>query len=199
MHNQQNTTELAWLAGFIDGEGYLGLRIHAGANGKLNGGHYPTIRPEFHIVNTEQVMIEKAVAIATKLDVHLYVRKSQNGAGPYKKHIYKCQTKGINRCTRLLEPLLPYLTGSKLIRATLIVEFCKSRQTGVTYKNPVGNGSGRVKPYTKREFEIWELIQPHMRRGVGFSETTRGVLRRNAELIAKINERNVRFLDAVKI
>jgi len=197
MNNQQVIlSEKAWFAGFIDGEGYLGLRIHKYANGdRYNRVFYPTIRPEFHVVNAEKEMIDKCFLIAKKLDVNLYIRKSK-GTGS-RKDAYRVQTKGINRCYRLLKPLVPYLTASKKKRAELIVEFCKSRIEAKTYKNPFG--SGRVKPYSKRELEIWELTQPLMRRGKRTPETTRDVLRRNAVLVAKIKERNNGFLDAMKI
>ena len=191
MDNQQVTqAELGWLAGFIDGEGYMGLRIHKYANGsrKLTSGKYPIIRPEFAICNTDKETINKVVDVAEKIDVNLYVRET-NPAG-IKRRVYTAQTKGINKCLRLLEPIKPHLIGGKRKRAELMIEFCKLRISAKSFHNLYGNG-GTYKPYSDRELEIWEEIQPLMRRGRGTSETTRRMLRRHAENLAKIKEKSL--------
>lgn len=181
MSNQQVTqAELGWLAGIIDGEGYLGLRLHKDYRNK--NAEYRMIRPEIHITNCDEEIILKTRDIAAKIGVNAYIRASK-ASGKVKRDSFRFQIKHLNKTIRLLKPLTEHLTGNKQKRAKLMIEFCESRLSRPFERKTEGIGkerSGAVKPYNKREIKIYSEIGPLMRRGT--SETTRENLRLSSEL-----------------
>lgn len=162
--NQQVTQkEIGWLAGIIDGEGYLGLRWQ---KDKRKWHQNPFARPEMSITNTDMEIIEKAVMIIRKLGVNMFRRdikwKGNN------KIIHICQTKHLTNMLKILKPIINELTGNKRKRAEYIIEFCESRLERELERKTEGIGrerSGAIKPYNKREKELVQLCQPLMKRG----------------------------------
>lgn len=185
MDNQQATlSDLGWLAGIIDGEGYLGLRKQW-----VRRNSHPNIGPELHICNTDEAIVLKAARIMRELGVNAYVRGTK--AKGVKKDVFKVQVKHFAKTIRLLTPLLPYLTGNKQERATLIIRFCELRTQNQGVRNPnIGDGrrgAGRIKPYTDEEWAIYEQVGPLTRRGA--SEATREVRRLKSEVFAAMDAR----------
>lgn len=178
-------TDLAWLAGFVDGEGYLGLRIipdhRKNKNGKKKN---PQIIPEFGLVNCDEDMIDKANNIIKKIG--LLLKKRQYKQKGFKRNVFELRTKGNRRIQLLLSKIVSYLTGSKFTRADLILKFCDLRINAKTYKNPFG--SGRIKPYSSEELEIWEKCQPLMRRGIQKRKKNLQILKNNASFLSKLEK-----------
>lgn len=176
-------TDLAWLAGFIDGEGYLGLRAMTDYRLKKSGCmRNPIIRPEFSVVNCDEQMIDKANDIIKELGLNL--RKKKSIPKGVKKPVFSIYLKGNKRMSLLLVPILPYLTGGKKTRAELILKFANSRIKAKTYKNPFG--SGRVKPYSEEEIAIWKECQPLMRRGKLDRVKNLKILEENAKTVSNM-------------
>jgi len=182
--NQQVAgSEIGWLAGFFDGEGYIGLRVeyHKGMDKVY-------IRPEMNIGNTDQAMTEKAVDIARRMGANLYVHK-RTLKKRKEKWYWVAQSRSQAKISRLFTQLMPHLTGRKQQRTRLVVEFCNSRMAQrpidrhVELKIAGRKGNGHNKPYTNHQLDIFEQVQPMMRRGPRTSETLRTMRRRNSELL----------------
>ena len=78
-NQQASPQELGWLAGMIDGDGYIGLR------GCKNHG-YDWFRPEIMVVNTDPAIIKKTQRIMRKLGVNPYIRTGHNKNKNAKMH-----------------------------------------------------------------------------------------------------------------
>ena len=99
-----------YLAGFLDGEGYIGINRHAKIKDK-----YQQFDLRVEIVNCDQVVIQR---IAKKLGLEIIRRewRKVNWKPSYRASI------GGNRAARLLRRLLPYLIVKKK-QAKLAIEF----------------------------------------------------------------------------
>lgn len=182
--NQQASVteaELGWLAGIIDGEGYIGLQIEWKT--KRNEDR---ICPQIFISNCDEAIILRARDIMRKIGINPYIRATKANTR-IRRDQYRLATKRYGVILRLLNILTPYLTGEKKERAELVREFCKIRLS-----TPRQNG--RKKPHTKRELEIYVICKPKQKRGA--SETERRGQRLTSE-IWKIMES--RQLEAAKI
>ena len=185
MDNQQVTpVELGWLAGIIDGEGYIGLRLD-----DQKGRQYRSIRPEIHVCNTEEVIVLMTADIMKRLGVNGCIRAATGRTGV--KDNYRVTIKRMAQAVILLKAIQPYLIGSKKERARLIIRFCELRLSNQGIRNPnIGDGkrgAGRIKPYTEEEMAIFELVGPMSRRGS--SEATREMQRHNSEIWAMMEAR----------
>jgi hypothetical protein len=153
MGNQQgNELDLAWLAGFIDGEGSIMFRVQRGARLKGMGltYYYPAIR----ICNTGEPTLRVVTDIldANGLPYHVSHRNE-----PVKENWHKAwdvEVKGLKRCAHWLSVIIPYLR-TKQYKAILMLEFIRSREGYA-----IGEG------YSLREQEILDQlrikpIRPH--------------------------------------
>jgi len=164
MDNQQVTREeIGWLAGFVDGEGYLGISMY-----RNHSRDCKTIKVELSVCNTDKEMIDKYVAIMNKLGSNPYlkkVKKYKKYNGDKRKDVYNAMLHRMSPLHRILKVILPHLTGMKKRRAELINEFLASR----LWKSDRCNG-GPI-PYTEREIEIIQECLKLQKRGT--SETIR--------------------------
>jgi hypothetical protein len=180
MGNQQATqVELGWLAGIIDGEGYVGLVT--GTHSK--SGRF-TVTPMVCINNTDEAIILRASSIFGKLGITHFSAIQ----GQYKtkdKLCYKLQVKHQSNLIKLLDCVGEHLTGNKYVRSQLVLAYCESRK--VTYI-PGKHDC----PYTEKELEILEACLPLQRRGA--SETIRRAQIERSE-IRKIQEQRVHELN----
>jgi len=192
MDNQQITAfEIGWLAGIIDGEGYMGLQKEIDRRHR----EHIIIDSQIHITNTEEKIILKARDIMRKIGINPYIRATKQKN--VKKDIFILQIHRFAAVRKLLEVLIPYLTGTKKERAELIYEFCKLRLNAPTYRKTEGIGkerSGRIKPYTERQIEIYNSCKAFQKRGI--SETMRQEQRLTSEIWSQMKSRQ---LGAVKI
>ena len=192
MGNQQITAfEVGWLAGIIDGEGYVGLQKEY----DRRAGVHIRIDPQIHITNCDESIVLKARDIMRKIEVNPYIRATKSKG--VKKDIFILQIHRLAPIARLLDVVIPYMTGTKRERAILVCEFCKLRQVAPTFQKTEGIGkqrSGRIKPYTKRETEIFDLCKQNQKRGI--SETIRQEQRSTSEIWKVMESRQ---LEVVKI
>lgn len=187
MGDQQVTqAELGWLAGILDGEGYVGLRLQVDTRKKL----HRYINPFVSVTNTDEAIILRIHEIAKRLGASLYIRACKackNG----KKDYFVAQSHKMTHVLLLLAPVMGYMTGEKRERAELVVRFCKLRKSNEGIRNPdIGNGkrgAGRIYPYTTEEWGIFEKCAPMMRRGT--SEAIREARRQTSEIWALMDSR----------
>lgn len=181
MGNQQATaTELGWLAGIIDGEGYLGLSVSKNLTIENKASF---ITPMMHICNTEEKIVLKTSEILQKLGIKTYCRVQNYTYNDKGKVVYKVQTKRQKSLIVLLENIGEYLTGNKYRRGKLILEFCQSRQNQRKI-NPSA-------PYNDRELEIVEQCLPLQRAGA--SETIRRIQLQKSEILKEQKKRQHKF------
>lgn len=188
MDNQQVTqVELAWLAGFIDGDGCLAIyKQNDRKTRRIDNTFYVSLS----ITNCEEELILKSRDIIRKLGVNTYIRSS-NRKG-VKRDVYELKTKRMVSLSRVLPSLIPYLTGSKKKRAELVVEFCESRINQKPEDMPKIENGGRInsgthKPLTFRQWEIIEECGKLSARGT--SETTRMAARKKSEIYEVMKNR----------
>jgi len=118
MDNQQVTDlELGWLAGIIDGEGSISMRVWPYKN-KI---HFVV---SIAVCNSSVELLNKVVDICSRLDVTWHWTKK-----PRPENFLQCwdiETKKISHCHRILNHILPLLT-SKYEKAKLLQAFCIRR------------------------------------------------------------------------
>jgi len=194
MGNQQATREeIGWLAGIIDGEGYLGMRAQIDKRTKRR---QPTITPSLHISNTDEAIILKCQNIMRKMGVNPYIRATKANSR-VKKDQFHVQIARMAKAQTILNAVLPWLTGEKKKRAELIVEFIGIRKKTpwiwIAPNNPT-NQAGALKPYGQREWEIFQECKVFQTRGA--SETERRARRMTSEIWKLMESRQ---LEAAKI
>lgn len=180
MDNPQVTDiDLGWLAGIIDGEGWLGVSLeteHWYREGKNT--RQKSIKVEIKIVNCDPAIVERTASIIRKLGVNPYMRHG-NRTQKMKRPIYEVATKRLVTVQRILLAVRDHLTGSKQERADIILRFIQLRQSNPGIPNPAyangtkgRHGPGVLRPYTVEELELVERCRALQDRS-GSSETTR--------------------------
>lgn len=182
MENQQVTPEeLGWLAGIIDGEGYLGINYQKDKRRKK--GSYTSLTPCLHISNTDEEIILKSQNIVRKLGVNPYIRATK-GKNLNSKDQYRIQIKNMAKMKIILNAMLPHLTGIKQERARLVLEFIEIRKSAPwkwIRPDNATNQSGAIKPYSEKEWEIYRKCKAIQSRGKT-SETTHRAQRLTSEI-----------------
>uniref|UniRef100_A0A6M3J672 Putative homing endonuclease n=1 Tax=viral metagenome TaxID=1070528 RepID=A0A6M3J672_9ZZZZ len=189
MDNPQATDgELGWLAGIIDGDGWVGVCVET--EHWYRTGHntrQKSIRTEVRITNTDMGIIDHAAEIMRKIGINPYIRqqgKTKNGT-----KVYDVSTKRMKSVAILLRPLVSHLAGTKRERAQLVLDFIESRKANPGVPNPAyanaGEEPGRkgprtIRPYNEEELDIVErCIDLQTRKGA--SETTREARKRDLQ------------------
>jgi len=176
MGNQQVTLlELGWLAGIIDGEGYIGFQVY-----KTRCLHH-SISTELSISNTDEPIILRAQRIIQAIGVNPYVKFSTYKAKnkPTHKNLWTLVIHRLSPVAKVLEAVSPYMTGAKKERAILVLEYCKSR-----FAHFVPGSHNNI--MTDREAEIIELCIAKQKRGS--SETIRKEQLENSVLARQKSE-----------
>lgn len=117
MDNKQATpTDLAYLAGIIDGEGWVGLQ-------KRLDRRWVTYKPALRVTNTDANLINHIYEIWERIGVdgHIY-ENEQNPSVPNGKQIMNLQLNKQSDIKRVLEAVIPYLV-SKKARAVMLLRF----------------------------------------------------------------------------
>ena len=146
MDNQQgNDLDLAWLAGFIDGEGSIMFRVMRGRRLKGMGltYYYPAIR----LCNTDQPTLKVVTDILDRYNLPYHVSHRSGELKPGWHAAWDVEVKGLKRCEHWLQVITPYLR-TKQDKAYLMQEFINSRKL---YE--IGEG------YSKREQEILDQLR----------------------------------------
>ncbi len=180
MGNQQVTQiEIGWLAGFIDGEGYIGIQGYKTRN------RHASYKCALQVSNTDEAMILKAQKIIQKVGTNPYIRTHGYGVRNqiHRKIVLVLVVAKMSRLIPVLELVVPYLTGLKKERGELVLEYCRSRmKTWVP--------GSHYNTMTEREARIIDLCIAKQKRGT--SETTRKAQLERSKLMlaqAYINKR----------
>lgn len=130
MDNQQERfdLELAWLAGIIEGEGWVSLSFVSSL--KRNKSYLPTYAPNIGMVNTDLTIVDEVERIFKKLEIkyRIQLRKAHIG----KDGISRKEKKEISIATHksfsiLANAIMPFMIGEKKNRAIKILEFIDLR------------------------------------------------------------------------
>lgn len=143
MDNQQATTnDLAWLAGFIDGEGSIGIYGTRRKDGSLNYG------ARIQVASVSGYGIKRVIDILKGMNVNsrIYQRKFDN---PKYSDAFYVIVNRLSALARLLPELVPHLTIKKP-HAELLYGWVSSRvERGI---NRGGNAKKNV--YTEKEMDM---------------------------------------------
>lgn len=147
---QPQQIELAYIAGFVDGEGHIGL-----ATRKPLPGHHQQYRERIYIGNCDQSIIKYIQSLFPKGTTHQNIRYS-------KKHrpLYRVHYSSLN-AIELAKALLPYLRVKKE-QAKKLIEF-RDKITLIDR-----HASNRVLPEKEyqRRTEIYQTLKRLNQRGV---------------------------------
>lgn len=127
-------TNIAWLAGIIDGEGCITI-VKSGKGNKY-------LVPVVAIVNTNKAIITKICEILDIADISYCIRIKANG----KNNIQEIALRSSKRVSQTLKLVTPYLIG-KSRQAAKVLAFCESR------------ASCYNKAYTEENFKLREEVQ----------------------------------------
>jgi hypothetical protein len=200
MGNQQATdAELGWLAGIIDGEGWLGMSVETEHWYRLgyNTRQY-SIKVEIKVTNCDPEIIVKTSQIMQTIGVNPYIRQPAVELKPNHKIHFEASIKRMAPVQRILLAIRPYLVGSKAERADLILRFIQLRTDNPGIANPAyaDNARGRrgprtIKPYTEEEMHLVDQCRALQSRK-GASETTRAT---GVAMLQTMKQRIVRQRD----
>lgn len=196
MGNQQATDiELGWLAGIIDGEGWLGVSIETEHWYRVDKHtREKSIKVEVKVVNTDPAIVVRTAEIMRKIGVNPYLR---HGNRTLKKTpVYEVSIKRLAPVQRLLLVIRDHLVGTKQQRADLILRFIELRQNNPGIPNPAyangqkgRKGPGVIRPYTEEELTLVEQCRALQARS-GASETTRAA---GAAILAEMKAKVARL------
>ena len=116
-----SATDLAWLAGIVDGEGTIGI---SRTNSK--SAPRPYLRPHFQVVNTNKAILGKVQRIVLEVTGKWHNLVVTNKATETWKQGYRIAVHTQWELLLLLPALLPYM-ASKCEQAEQVIEFCKRR------------------------------------------------------------------------
>lgn len=132
-----------YLAGFIDGEGYISLITHKDIRTKRRY----TLDIRFQIDNTNKAILERIQDL-----IGGTIRLKSKSTDKWKE-VYRLELKDLNRIEKVVKQILPYIFIKKE-QCKLIIAYCRSR------KNNINKG------YSDKELEIVQLFKKLNKRGV---------------------------------
>ena len=120
MGNQQATdVELGWLAGIIDGEGYLGFSHENRRKSRC-------VRTDMQIVNCDIQIIDRAKRILNKMGINPYLRERCHDKETWKTN-YILTVSTFANLKMLFDSILDHLTGQKQCKGRLMLRLINSR------------------------------------------------------------------------
>ena len=155
MDDQQAKTgslDLAWLAGFFDGEASFMMTAHRPPGAILK----PYFIPRITVVNTDEPTLAEVMAVLRALGLAFYVSR-RTGAGG-RLDAWDLRVMGLKRCRAWCSALTPALR-TKHGQAEAMLGFCDSRLALNGVQAP---GAGR--PYSARERELIESLRGRFRK-----------------------------------
>lgn len=153
MGNQQERfeLELSWLAGIIEGEGWISLLLYK--NNQKKGNSTPAFTPCIGMCNTDMIIVEKVKSMFQKLGIKYRYQKRYKGIGSdgvSRKELAEISV--VSKCNiRILgNAILPYMIGEKKNRVELVMKFLDLRDSKPS--------SGPYSSYGNEEFAIYETL-----------------------------------------
>ncbi len=133
--NQQvivKETDKAWLAGFLEGDGYITMSSYLAAKKKKDSGL--VVSPVIGFSNQDALLIERAKKICDALaggGVWLSENNKDFAYSYPSKYntVINLSVRRLSACSKILEALIPYLAGQKAARARLLLEFVNRRMS----------------------------------------------------------------------
>lgn len=145
----QHDAQCAWLAGFIDGEGSIGVsrRTDRRRHGQVG------YRPAIQLANTNRSSLEwaRAIMCVPTASIATLAPQTARHAAQYHMNVRNPRIVALT-----LARVLPFLT-IKQQQARLVLEFCRSRLAV--------RGRGRYAKFTSREANIYQTLKTLNRRG----------------------------------
>lgn len=151
MGNQQERfdLDLAWLAGLIEGEGWVSL-IYYKSNQK-NGSYTPALKGNIGVVNCDLIIMDKIKSIFDILGIkyRYNFRKACVGSdGISRKEKIELSVESHGSLRKLATTILPFMIGEKKNRLMKILEFLDIREKK--------GKSGKLSKYGKEEFTLYK-------------------------------------------
>ena len=163
MGNQQERfdLDLSWLAGIIEGEGWISLALIKSL--KRNGKYYPAFTGNIGMTNTDFILIDKVESIFKVLELKYRYQErpahvGKDGATRKAKKEISVYSK--QYVEKLGNAILPYMHGQKRDRVIKLFEFYRIRESKPR--------SGINSTYGPEEYEIYKSLYSY--RGKSRSE-----------------------------
>ena len=121
---------LAWLAGIVDGEGCISLRLEPRARLRKDGRGSFVLRCEVTIVNTCDALISEVRAVAAELGVVCYLQlvpPPKKALVRQNKLVWRVVFNSMKQVVPLLTALVPFLIGKRL-RAETVLSLIEERK-----------------------------------------------------------------------
>jgi len=128
--NQQkivSDAEIGWLAGFLEGDGFITMSAQKAAKKKKDGGL--VVVPKIGFCNSDALLIEKAKNICQKISGGgCWINESKCGTYPTSTlTMLNLTVTRLSACQKILESIIPHLGGQKIARARLLLDFINKR------------------------------------------------------------------------
>jgi len=154
--NKINKTQRAWLAGFIDGEGYIGITFQRKKETRFSSAT-PRYHPLLIIVNTNKEVLSFIKRVIN--DGKIYVGKESNGKWK-KSYQYKLTKR--DTLEEILTAILPYLK-LKNQQCKILLNFIRRRKN---IKPRTGEGSRGITSFNQRDQKLYQELLLLNKRGV---------------------------------
>lgn len=138
----EHTTNLAWLAGIMEGEGTFSIYHQRRSNAESD-----QLRACVSLTNTDATLINKAYDIFKAIGVEMHVHEYKNKKGSTRP-VYDMQTAKAKNVLDICNALLPFLFGEKRAKAEMLIRFTTKRLEKL--------GSNRDTRKGKYDEEDWE-------------------------------------------
>jgi hypothetical protein len=116
--HRAKATDLAWLAGIVDGEGHISLY--------RNQRGYLCVKTHVEVTMSNLACVEKARDIIWAITHRKYPIKERRQ--PHLRHVsFSLRIMDQKGCRKVCEALLPYLVAKREL-AELMIEFCETRK-----------------------------------------------------------------------
>lgn len=154
MRNQQATlepTDLAWLAGFIDGEGTIGMikrRVYAKGKYQYDA--------RFSVANTNEAVMLHVISIIRSLGVEPYIVE-KSPAKEHHKPAIQVDIRRMAKVRKVLEAIAPYLVCKKA-NAEILLSFIDRRLSNTA--------RGQRNPYSEADIKALNDLSKLNQRGV---------------------------------
>lgn len=148
-------TDIAWLAGFIDGEGYIGIvKYQKIANSQHSNSWL--FHPWVIVTNTNQKAI-RDLQLLLGYGKRVFLKRTGRDKSAYQIKITK-----FDEVIKLLELVSPFLR-LKSKQAKLMIQFCKLRKKAIITS---GRGSRGSTSFGKDEEKIYNQLRKLNKRGI---------------------------------
>lgn len=117
-------TDLAWLAGMIEGDGWISIQTYSSPTSKL----HRAVKPTLGVSNQDARIIQETKRILNSLGVEGWVSEASPTASSWStRTMYTISTAKISGVKIILERIMPYLRGEKKARAEIVKKFVDRR------------------------------------------------------------------------